>query len=104
MNILSHNYYKVLHLDENCSKKQIIESYNEHISRFIGLPFLTDKMIDEIKLLKSALYVLSDDNRRFKYDNRNKPKRTVYMLNDYNEEISENTRINDRLFGDIFKK
>lgn len=104
MSILSNDYYKILNVNENCSKREIIDSYHEHINRYIGLPFLTDRMIEEVKLLKIALYILSDDERRYKYDNRNKPKKTMYIFNDYNEEISENTRINDRLFGDIFKK
>jgi DnaJ-class molecular chaperone len=104
MSFISNDYYKILNLNNDCSKIEIINSYREHINRYIGLPFLTDRMIEEVKLLKIALYILSDDERRFKYDNRNKPKNTMYILNDYNEEITENTKINDRLFGDIFKK
>ena len=98
------DYYSILNLEKTCSKEAVKNSYREHISRFIGLPFLTNRMIEEIKDFKKAYYVLGDDNRRHLYDNRNNKKETMYQLREYNDDFVENTKINDRLFGNIFKK
>lgn len=97
------NYYEILDVKTNSSKDDIKKAYKDHISRFNGLPFLTKKMINEIKELKTAYYVLYDENKRHLYDNRMKPKKTVYQLSEHNDDFIENTKINDRLFGDIFK-
>ena len=52
-------------------------------------------MIAEIKLLKEALYVLGDENKRQKYNNK------IEKLDQYNsaDKIIDNTKICDRLFS-----
>lgn len=97
------DYYEILNLSKTSSQEEIIKSYKDHISRFNGLPFLTNKMISEIKELKKAYYVLGDNERRLLYDSRFKTKKQVYQLREHNNDFLENTKINDRLFGNIFK-
>ena len=97
------DYYEILNVQKTASKNDIIKSYKDHISRFNGLPFLTNKMIIEIKELKKAYYVLGNDERRLLYDNRFKSKKQVFQLREHNDDFQENTKINDRLFGNIFK-
>jgi hypothetical protein len=63
------NYYKILNVNINSSKDELILKYNESIHQFNNLPFLTDKMKIIIKDLKEAKYILLDDNRKIKYDN-----------------------------------
>ena len=95
--------YKILNLEKNCSDHEIYENYKIHINRYCGLPFLTDKMKEEVKNLKTAIYILGSPERRYKYDNRNKNKKLVrFQLNDYNSDFQENTKINERIFGNIF--
>jgi DnaJ-class molecular chaperone len=98
------NYYEILNVNINSSKNDIKKSYKDHISRFNGLPFLTDKMISEIKEFKKAYYILGDEQKKYIYDNRLKPKKTVYQPSENNDDFIENTKINDRLFGNIFNK
>ena len=98
------DYYKILNVNTNSSIKDIKKSYKEHISRFNGLPFLTNKMIKEIKELKIAYYILGNLERKHLYDNRFKPKKTIYQRSENNNDFLENTKINDRLFGNIFNK
>ena len=98
------DYYEILNLDKNADQKKIKETYKNHIMRFNGLPFLTDRMIKEIKDLKKAYYVLGNPTRKNLYDNRNKSKKQIFQLNDNNIDFSENTKINDRIFGDIFTR
>jgi DnaJ-class molecular chaperone len=98
------DYYKILNINKNSTKEEIKKAYKSHINRFVGLPLLTDKMILEIKEYKIAKYILTDDNRRELYDNRFKKKSTVYQNSESNNDFIENTKINDRLFGNIFNK
>jgi DnaJ-class molecular chaperone len=44
-------------------------AYKIKISRFKNLPFLTKKMINDIKDIKEAYYVLSDSEKKEKYNN-----------------------------------
>jgi len=98
------DYYNLLNVNINSSKDEIKKSYKKHISRFNGLPFLTKKMITEIKELKCAYYILCNEEKKQLYDNRLKPKKTIFQKREINNDFLENTKINDRLFGNIFNK
>ncbi len=89
------NYYEILNINKNASEEQIYESYRNKISQFNHLPFHTQKMISEIKLLKEALYVLGDAIKRQKYNNK------IEKLEQYNTDSRtiDNTKICDRLFS-----
>jgi DnaJ-class molecular chaperone len=62
------DYYEILDITINSSLDDIYNAYNKKIVQFNHLPFFTNKMIQEIKLLKEALYVLTDKNKRSKYN------------------------------------
>jgi hypothetical protein len=96
IDIRKNNCYDILELNYDCSQYDIINSYKTKISKFDGLPFLTDKMINEIKQYKIALYVLSNKNRREKYNSIIKG----YYTDNYIDNV--NKKINDRLFAGIF--
>ena len=89
------NYYEILNINNNASEEQIYDAYREKISQFNHLPFHTQKMISEIKLLKEALYVLGDEIKKNKYDNK------MEKLEQYNTEGRniDSTKICDRLFS-----
>ena len=80
------NYYKILEINSNCSKKDILNAYIFKISRFNNLPFLTNQMISDIKDYKTAYYILLNDEKREKYDK-------LFFENKIN------TKINERLFS-----
>lgn len=63
------DYYKILLINNSATKQEIIEAYNNNIKQFNNLPFLTEEMKVIIKELKEAKYVLTDDERRRRYDN-----------------------------------
>lgn len=95
------NYYDLLEIKYNCSKVDVINSYKMKISKFNGLPFLTSKMINEIKQYKIALYILSNDVRRNKYNQLiNQSTNQNDIDNDYIDNV--NKKLNDRLFAGIF--
>ena len=82
------DYYKILEIDNNNLKNDILKAYIFKISRFNNLPFLTDEMINDIKDYKTALYILMDEERRNKYD-----------IIKFNKDGEFNTKINERLFS-----
>ena len=76
------DYYMILDIPHKLDKLDIqykmnIEAeidikaaYKIKIARFKNLPFLTKKMISDIKDIKEAYYVLSDDELKTKYNNK----------------------------------
>ena len=92
------NYYEILNINNNATEDEIYEAYKLKISQFNHLPFHTNKMITEIKLLKEALYILSDNIKRSKYNNK------IQNIKLYEEgKLIDNTKICDRLFSITFQ-
>lgn len=86
------NYYEILNIQLNSTFEQIKEAYKFKISRFQNLPFLTEQMKKDIKILKEAKFILFDKDRRIKYDIKNFSKNSK-------KEKSNNTIICDRIFN-----
>lgn len=115
------NYYELLQIEQKETIENIILAYNDKISQFLNLPILSDRDKEYIKLLKKAKFILTDSERREKYDTiyntiiNNKTKDTnKYLLLDGNavngnavngnavddSKFNNNpTAISDRLFG-----
>ncbi len=89
------NYYEILSLPFNAPEDEIFKKYREKINQFNGLPFLTKEMIHDIKLLKEAFYVLSDNTKRNNYIKKYKRHRDYEATN----RTIDNTKICDRLFS-----
>jgi len=78
------DYYKILDIPHKLDKLDIqykvnIEkdidikaAYKVKIARFKSLPFFTKKMISDIKDIKEAYYVLSNELLKEKYNNKYK--------------------------------
>ncbi len=92
------DYYKILEILENASEDDIFNAYNKKIVQFKHLPFFTTKMIQEIKLLKEALYVLSDNNKRNKYNILMTQYNNIHQYKEEGRHI-DNTKIYERLFS-----
>ncbi len=98
------DYYELLGIKNNVNENDIYDAYKNKISQFNHLSFHTSKMIYEIKNLKEALYVLGDNIRRKKYDNKCKINSShnngldKYFENDKNSGY-DNTQIFNRLFS-----
>ncbi len=88
------NYYELLEVAKTATENEIYQAYNSKISQFNHLPFHTSQMIKEIKLLKEAIYVLGDKDKREKYNNK------LQRNKQYTEEGRhiDNTQICNRLF------
>ena len=53
------NYYKLLEIRQTASSREIIMSYENKITKFNNVKKLSSDQINEIKMLKTALYVLT---------------------------------------------
>lgn len=62
------NFYDLLKITQNANKDEIINAYKSSIKHYIDMSYLDNDKINEIKTLKSALYVLTNDNLKNKYD------------------------------------
>lgn len=85
------NYYDILDIGMTATKDDIYEAYKNKISQFNGLHFHTQQMINEIKNLKEALYVLGNTEKRKIY---NKKITLQNITDDF-----DNTKICNRLFS-----
>ncbi len=93
------DYYSILGINNNASENEVYEGYKKNIARFNNLPFHTKQMIEDIKILKEALYILSDNVKRQKY-NIKLEENNKYINDDSNP--FDNTKICDRLFSITF--
>ena len=89
------NYYTILNVNEETTETKIYDAYREKIAQFNGLPFHTPQMINIIKELKEAIYVLGNNKKRNKYN-------TILLKFNktlkYNNNSNENTKIYNRMF------
>lgn len=104
------DYYKVLKIEydpstrkdnineESITNELVLTNYKLKIARFNNLPFLTKQMISEIKTLKEAYYILSDDTRRNKYNKIYKTTKLTKLLAD-DSRVVDNTKIYNRMFN-----
>ena len=94
------DYYSILGISKDANNEKISEGYKNKISQFNKLPFHTKKMIEDIKSLKEARYVLMDNIKRIKYN----IKYDKYKNYNNEEIVLDNTKICDRLFSITFDK
>lgn len=63
------DFYSVIGCKLNCSNEDIIKRYKEKIKDYEANDNYSQKIKNEIKILKIAKYVLTNSNLREKYDN-----------------------------------
>lgn len=62
-------YYKILELKYDTSEKEIYDSYNNKIKKYLNLPFLNETQKNEVKELKKAKFILCNSELKRQYDN-----------------------------------
>lgn len=62
-------YYIILELKYDTSEKEIYDSYNNKIKKYLNLPFLNETQKNEVKELKKAKFILSNSELRKQYNN-----------------------------------
>ena len=82
---VSDYYYKILDLNYDATEKDINDAYNNKIKRYINLPFLNELQKSEVKDLKKAKFVLTNEELRKLYD-------AVIIENTKEEQKSDDTK------------
>ena len=62
------DFYELLEISKNSSEQQIIKSYNNKLSKFNTYKKILSEHVQEIKLLKTALYILTNTELKNNYD------------------------------------
>jgi DnaJ-class molecular chaperone len=62
-------YYKILDVNYDAGNEEVSEAYSNKIKNYSNLPFLNETQKTEIKELKKAYYILSNNDLRKVYDN-----------------------------------
>lgn len=68
------DYYKILNVDYNSTKDEIIENYEKLMVNYKIQPFITENDKTQIKLIKKAHLVLTNDEYKKTYDTNLKLK------------------------------
>jgi DnaJ-class molecular chaperone len=63
------NYYQILDVKKSDNLDKITKKYNKKIMKFKNLPFLSSEQKDQVRNLKIALYILSNNELKKLYDN-----------------------------------
>lgn len=94
---ISNYYYKLLDLETNASKQDIVKSYNAKIKKYTGLPYLDVNQESEVKELKRAYAVLTIEELREIYDsyNSSKQKESEKMI-DHEKKFSRKEKLDSQ--------
>ena len=65
---MDNDFYSIIGCKVKSSKEEILQKYKEKIKKYEELLEYDQKTKNDIKLLKTAKYVLTDDDLREKYD------------------------------------
>jgi DnaJ-class molecular chaperone len=83
------DYYKILGIQYNASITDISNSFNLKMIEYKCLPFLTDKDKQNIKNLKKAFFVLSNDEYKKTYDNSLKQQTNQQTKQQTNQQTNQ---------------
>jgi DnaJ-class molecular chaperone len=64
------NFYKLFNISTNSSLTEIMAAYQQNISKYNNLPFISDEQSKKIKELKRGLYILTNPNLKELYDKK----------------------------------
>ena len=94
-------YYKILELKKDATNKQIYESYTAKIEKYRGLPFLNTTQKVEVKELKKAKYILTNEDLRKQYDEIiNITNEETEKMKEWEKSSSKKEKVNSQLIGD----
>ena len=83
-------YYKILELNYNATEEEINDAYKNKIKKYFNLPFLNENQKVEIKELKKAKFLLSNNDLRKKYDS------IIFQEIEENNKLKEKDTLNKK--------
>jgi len=93
-------YYKILELSLDAKIEHIYAAYNSKIEKYRNLPFLNTNQKAEVKELKKAKYVLSNDEFRKIYDVSIAKKNTqINKMKNWEKSYSKRDKVDSQLLS-----
>lgn len=83
-------YYQILELKYDATEKEINDAYKNKIKKYFNLPFLNEHQKVDIKELKKAKFILSNNELRKKYDS------IIFQEIEENKNIKEKDTLNKK--------
>jgi DnaJ-class molecular chaperone len=83
-------YYQILELKYDATEKEINDAYKNKIKKYFNLPFLNEHQKVDIKELKKAKFILSNNELRIKYDS------IIFQEIEENKNIKEKDILNKK--------
>lgn len=83
-------YYQILELKYDATEKEINDAYKNKIKKYCNLPFLNENQKVDIKELKKAKFILSNNELRKKYDS------IIFQEIEENKNIKEKDTLNKK--------
>ena len=83
-------YYQILELKYDATEKEINDAYKNKIKKYFNLPFLNEHQKVDIKELKKAKFILSNNELRIKYDS------IIFQEIEENKNIKEKDTLNKK--------
>jgi DnaJ-class molecular chaperone len=95
-------YYKILDLDFNATIEEIYQAYSEKIKKYRNLPFFNSAQKNEVKELKKAKFVLTNEELRKILDSSiNKKYNEESKMKEWEKTNSnKKEKVNSQLVGD----
>ena len=94
-------YYKILDLDSKATIEDVYEAYSNKIKKYRNLPFFNNTQKTEVKQLKKAKFVLTNEEFRkiLDYSINNKNKEETKMK-EWEKNYAKKEKVNSSLVGD----
>ena len=93
-------YYKILELPFDAKVEQIYGAYNSKIEKYRNLPFLNTAQKAEVKELKKAKFVLSNDEFRKIYDSSIAKKNVqITKMKSWEKSSSKKEKVDSQLLS-----
>ena len=86
-------YYQILELKYDATEKEINDAYTNKIKKYCNLPFLNENQKIEIKELKKAKFILSDNELRKKYDS------IIFQDIEENKKVNKKEKLDSQMMG-----
>jgi len=94
-------YYKLLDLNKDATKEDVYNAYKTKIEKYRDLSFLNASQKNEIKELKKAKFVLSNEELKLNYDNIiTKQAKETNKMKDWERKTSKKDKVNSQLVSD----
>jgi DnaJ-class molecular chaperone len=93
-------YYKILELPFDAKVEHIYAAYNSKIEKYRNLPFLNTSQKAEVKELKKAKFVLSNDEFRKIYDSSISKKNVqITKMKSWEKSSSKKEKVDSQLLS-----